>query len=196
MDFVHLVLKQFRELVFFLKSSEKVRRHLPSQARIVPENRWILSPGLAILSDFILEIISNVSRDDVYNNSRFRVFLQSSKTHVKLFSGQVLIAPNSSLIDLLEFILCCHFDSIAQCFPDFFARGTLWFRKITADPHIIDRANIQYPDDRNPKLKMHIWELISDSFEYITVTHVAMHCMIRLYLSRFSFASWLLGFLN
>ena len=83
-------------------------------------------------------------------------FFSPPRRKLNCFPGQVLTAPNLALTDLLEVILCRHFDSTTQCFPNFFARGTLWLRKITKDPHIIAHVNIQCPDDRNPNLKMHI----------------------------------------
>ena len=86
----------------------------------------------------------------------FVSFLSLPRRTSNYFPGQVLIAPNSALTDLLQVILCRNFDSIAQCFPNLVARGTLWLRKMTTDPHIIARVNIQYPDYRNPKLKMDV----------------------------------------
>jgi hypothetical protein len=49
---------------------------------------------------------------------------------------------------------------------------------IATDHHILADVNIEYPHDRYPKLKMYIQELILDSYEYIKVTYVTMHCMI------------------
>jgi len=53
-----------------------------------------------------------------------------------------------------------------------------WLRKITADPHILAEVNIECTDDRNPKLQIYISELALDSYEYIPVAYVTMHCMI------------------
>jgi hypothetical protein len=53
-----------------------------------------------------------------------------------------------------------------------------WLRKITTDPHILDHANIEFTDDRYPKLQIYVSELILDSYEYIPVVYVTMHCMI------------------
>jgi hypothetical protein len=33
-------------------------------------------------------------------------------------------------------------------------------------------------DDRYPELKIYISELILDSYEYMAVTYITMHCMI------------------
>jgi len=53
-----------------------------------------------------------------------------------------------------------------------------WLRKITTDPHILDHANIEFTDDRYSKLQIYVSELILDSYEYIPVVYVTMHCMI------------------
>ena len=46
-----------------------------------------------------------------------------------------------------------------------------WLRKITTDPHILAHVNIGCPEDRHPKLKIYISELILDSFEHIPVAY-------------------------
>jgi hypothetical protein len=46
------------------------------------------------------------------------------------------------------------------------------------DPHIHAHVNIEHPNDRYPKLKMYISEIILDIYEYIPVAYVRMHCMI------------------
>jgi len=50
--------------------------------------------------------------------------------------------------------------------------------KITTNSHVCAHVNIEYPDDRYPKLKILVSELISDRYDYITVASVTMHCMI------------------
>jgi len=50
--------------------------------------------------------------------------------------------------------------------------------KITTDSHIHAYVNIECPDDRYPKLKILVSELISDRYDYISVASVKMHCMI------------------
>ena len=65
-----------------------------------------------------------------------------------------------------------------KCFPNVFAFGPIWLRKITTDPHILAHVEIECPDDRYPKLNMYISELILDNYECIPVAYVTMHCMI------------------
>jgi hypothetical protein len=48
---------------------------------------------------------------------------------------------------------------------------------MATDPHILAHANIEYPNDMNPKLKMYISELILDIHQYIPVAYVTTHCM-------------------
>jgi hypothetical protein len=74
----------------------------------------------------------------------------------------------------MEFILL----HLEQCSPNTFDSGPFWLRKTTTDPHLLADVNIDCPDDRYPKLKMYISELISDSYEYISVAYVTVHCMI------------------
>jgi hypothetical protein len=54
----------------------------------------------------------------------------------------------------------------------------VWLRKITTDTHILALANTDSPDDRYPKLKIYISELILDSYEYIPVAYITTHCRI------------------
>ena len=53
-------------------------------------------------------------------------------------------------------------------------------RRITTNPHILVLAhvNIACPGDRYPKLTIYISELILDSYKYMPVAYVTMHCMI------------------
>jgi hypothetical protein len=37
------------------------------------------------------------------------------------------------------------------------------------DPHILAHVNIDYPDDKYPKLKIYTPEKVLDSYEYIPV---------------------------
>jgi hypothetical protein len=49
--------------------------------------------------------------------------------------------------------------------------------KITTDPHILANVLTGFPDDRYPKLKIYISEVILDRYEYIPVAYVTMHYM-------------------
>jgi hypothetical protein len=64
-------------------------------------------------------------------------------------------------------------------FQTFLLAGPFWLRKITTGPHILAHVNIEYPDDGHPKLKIYISELILDSYKYIPVAYVTMHCVIE-----------------
>jgi hypothetical protein len=61
----------------------------------------------------------------------------------------------------------------------------LWLWKITMDPIILAYINIECLDDRCPKLKTYVWELILDSYKSIPVAYVTMHCKIWPYLDWF-----------
>jgi len=50
--------------------------------------------------------------------------------------------------------------------------------KITTNSHIFAHVNVECPDDRCPELKMFISELILDSYKYIPVAYVIVHCVI------------------
>jgi hypothetical protein len=63
-------------------------------------------------------------------------------------------------------------------FHAFLLADTFWLGKITTDPPILAAVNLECPDDRCPKLKIYIKEVISDSYEYIPVAYVTMHCVI------------------
>jgi len=43
---------------------------------------------------------------------------------------------------------------------------------------MLGHVNIEYTDDRYQKLQICISELISDSYEYVPVAYVKMHCVI------------------
>jgi hypothetical protein len=47
--------------------------------------------------------------------------------------------------------------------------------KITTDSHVRAHVNIECPDDRYPKLKILVSELISNNYDYIPVVSVTMH---------------------
>jgi hypothetical protein len=74
-----------------------------------------------------------------------------------------------------------------------FARGPLSASKLTTDPHILAHVNIVGLDDRQPKLKIHVSELILGSYEYIPVASVTMHCMILPSVNCQSLAPWAQG---
>jgi len=58
---------------------------------------------------------------------------------------------------------------LAKCFSNpFYSRKPLGFEKQPRIPHIFSHVNIECSDDRYPKLKMYISELILDSYEYIS----------------------------
>ena len=59
----------------------------------------------------------------------------------------------------------------------FLIADPFWFRKITADPHIISHVNVECPDDRYTKLKICISVLILESYECMPVAYVEMRCM-------------------
>jgi len=48
-------------------------------------------------------------------------------------------------------------------------------RQITADPHSLADVNIVCTDDKHPKLKIYISELILDSYECIPVAYVTTY---------------------
>jgi len=50
--------------------------------------------------------------------------------------------------------------------------------KITTVPQTFAESNMKCPHETYPKLRIYISELILDSYEYIPVAQVAMHCMI------------------
>jgi hypothetical protein len=51
--------------------------------------------------------------------------------------------------------------------PKILLTDPFWLRKITTDSHILAQVNIECPDDRYPKLKIYISELILNNYEYI-----------------------------
>jgi len=53
-----------------------------------------------------------------------------------------------------------------------------WLQKITTDPHILAVINIVCPENKEPKFKIYISELILDSHEYIPVACVTIHCIL------------------
>ena len=59
-------------------------------------------------------------------------------------------------------------NKLDQCFPHVFSRGPLLASKFTTDSHILGQVNTEFPDDRYPELYTYAWELILDSYKYIT----------------------------
>ena len=53
---------------------------------------------------------------------------------------------------------------VITVFPTLFLfADPFWLGKRTTDPHILAHENMEYPNDRYPKLKMYISELILDN---------------------------------
>jgi hypothetical protein len=68
---------------------------------------------------------------------------------------------------------------LEQYFPNVFARGhSFWLRKITTDHHTTLHTEIYFPDDRYPKFKNYISELILGSYEYTPVPYVTMRSIV------------------
>ena len=65
-----------------------------------------------------------------------------------------------------------------RVFPELFCADPFKLLKITMDPHTLVQVNRVCLDDWHPKLKIYISELIFNSYEYLPVAHVKMHCMI------------------
>jgi len=78
----------------------------------------------------------------------------------------------------------CNLRSIAA-FSNFFfcSQIPLGFQNITTDPHIFAHVNKECPDDRHPRLKICISEMILDSYEYTPVAQVTMQCMVKVKLT-------------
>ena len=64
-------------------------------------------------------------------------------------------------------------------FPEFFCADPFRYLKETMDPHILVHINRVCLDDWHPKLEIYTSELIFNSYEYIPVAYITMHCMIR-----------------
>jgi hypothetical protein len=64
-------------------------------------------------------------------------------------------------------------------FPKLFACEPVLASDITTDPHIPALVSIECLDDKHPKFKICISELILDRYQYIPLAYVTMHCMIR-----------------
>ena len=65
-----------------------------------------------------------------------------------------------------------------KCFQKFLLAEPFGLRKITTDPRIFAHVNIVSLDDRYPKLKICISQPILDSYEYVLIMYMTMHCMI------------------
>jgi hypothetical protein len=60
----------------------------------------------------------------------------------------------------------------------FLLMDSFWLQNITMDHHILAHINMECLDDRQPKLKIYISEIISDSYKYIPVPNVEINFMI------------------
>jgi len=68
--------------------------------------------------------------------------------------------------------------ALVQCSPNFLLVNPFWLQKITMDPHIPALLSVECLDDRHPKFKICISELILDRYQYIPLAYVTMYCMI------------------
>ena len=110
-----------------------------------------LSPSIRVSSDSIIPTMFHIysPHPTLYNFSNWR---HPSTKHYKKLSTPVL--------------------------SNFLLEKPLWLRKITTDPHILSHVNMECPDDRYPKLKIFISEIIIDSYQHTPVAYVIVPCMI------------------
>ena len=73
-------------------------------------------------------------------------------TTLEAFDQKKNIGMQAEMLDLLR-----------QRFPKFLLAHPFWLQKVTTDPHILVHANTECPDNRYPKSKIYISDLISDS---------------------------------
>jgi len=66
---------------------------------------------------------------------------------------------------------CNMYSDVSQTF---LLPGPFWFHKVNMDPHM----RLECPDDRHPKLKICISELILGKFKYIPLGYTTMRCII------------------
>jgi len=89
--------------------------------------------------DFIILHSYDVSKGQYFSKICYYATLQhSNASDANVASASQSFMANSRLM---------------QCFSKVFARGPLWFLKITTDPRILSHVNIERQDDRYPKLK-------------------------------------------
>jgi hypothetical protein len=65
-----------------------------------------------------------------------------------------------------------------QCFPTFFACGPVLALKNNYRSYILAHVNIECLNDRYPKLKIYISDVILDSRKLIPVAYATMHTMV------------------
>jgi hypothetical protein len=75
---------------------------------------------------------------------------------------QVSLECESDVMVLWQ--LCPVIVGLSQCFPNLFARGPLLDSKNNHGSSHLAHINTECPDDRYPKLKICISELISESY--------------------------------
>jgi hypothetical protein len=64
-----------------------------------------------------------------------------------------------------------------QCFLNLFARGALLASKNNQGSSHPYSRKYRCSDDKYPEFRTHISEVILDSYEYVPVARVTMHCM-------------------
>lgn len=68
-------------------------------------------------------------------------------------------------------------NTLRHCFSNIFARGPFLTSKINhGSSHLFSRKYIECPGE---KFKIYISDPILDTYEYIPVTYVLIHCTIR-----------------
>jgi len=60
----------------------------------------------------------------------------------------------------------------------FWSRTPHDFEKKTKNPHVLADVYIERPDEWYLKLKIYILEPILDSYEYVRIAYLIIHCMI------------------
>jgi hypothetical protein len=140
---------------------------------------WVKSlQGLAATVDFCRNIYIPTSDDDRESRHFQRhVPMQSAGWRRNTAFGCVreTVCITTCLLAGCKCYLAFIWSNVSQTL---LLADPFWLRKIITDPHILAQVNIERPDDRWPKLKMYVSELILDSYEYIAVAYIKMHCMI------------------
>ena len=88
---------------------------------------------------------------------------------------------SSGLVHLESGGACSNWYALDQQFLQFFCRSRtpFWLRQITTDRHIFAHVNIVcMDDDRYTELNIYISKLVVDSYQYVPVAYIRVHCMI------------------
>jgi hypothetical protein len=101
-------------------------------------------------------------------------YVNSVHSLVYVDNSYQILCGSTVLLEMTDNLSTAVFPTIIFLLPDPYMVS----KKYPQIPHILAHVNKDRPNDGYPKLEICTWYLILDSYQYIPVAFVTVHCMI------------------